>query len=114
MALAKAIHSNHNTTINHHIHARVEITAKEDIDAAASIINEDLCKLVSIMDHSSGQGQFPTSDDYIRLLLKIGYPTTEAQNLLEKKLQTQTYKTEHIRKIADIAKRKGCALASYT
>ena len=51
--------------VNHLIHARFEISNTEGESVLARIIGENLVDMVSIMDHTPGQGQFKTLESYI-------------------------------------------------
>ncbi|MEA3416976.1 MAG: alpha-D-ribose 1-methylphosphonate 5-triphosphate diphosphatase [Thermodesulfobacteriota bacterium] len=51
--------------VNHLIHARFEISNPEGESVLTRLIGEDLVDMVSIMDHTPGQGQFKTLESYI-------------------------------------------------
>lgn len=53
------------TQVNHLIHARFEISNPEGESILARLIGENLIDMVSIMDHTPGQGQFKTLESYI-------------------------------------------------
>lgn len=52
-------------TVHHLIHARFEISNPEGESILARLIGESLIDMVSIMDHTPGQGQFKTLESYI-------------------------------------------------
>jgi alpha-D-ribose 1-methylphosphonate 5-triphosphate diphosphatase len=51
--------------VNHLIHARFEISNSAGESILARLINENLVDMVSLMDHTPGQGQFKTLESYI-------------------------------------------------
>lgn len=51
--------------VRHLVHARYEITSLEGFARIEHLIDEGLIDLVSIMDHTPGQGQFKTLESYI-------------------------------------------------
>ena len=52
-------------TVHHLIHARFEISNPKGESILARLIGENLIDMVSIMDHTPGQGQFKTLESYI-------------------------------------------------
>jgi len=48
--------------VNHYVHARCEISS--DLSDVLDIIDDSSVRLVSIMDHTPGQGQFKKFEDY--------------------------------------------------
>jgi alpha-D-ribose 1-methylphosphonate 5-triphosphate diphosphatase len=51
--------------VRHLVHVRYEITSLEGFARIEHLIDEELVDLVSIMDHTLGQGQFKTLQSYI-------------------------------------------------
>ena len=56
--------------IRNKIHLRFEITNYRAVDLIRSLINSGEVDLLSFMDHTPGQGQYPTVEDYRRYLEK--------------------------------------------
>lgn len=67
-ALVRLIHKfnkSDKVQVNHLIHARFEISNSAGESILARLINENLVDMVSLMDHTPGQGQFKTLESYI-------------------------------------------------
>ena len=67
-ALVRLIHKfnkSDKAQVNHLMHARFEISNSEGESVLVRIIGENLVDMVSIMDHTPGQGQFKTLESYI-------------------------------------------------
>lgn len=67
-ALVRLIHKfnkSDKAQVNHLIHARFEISNPEGESILARLIGENLVDMVSLMDHTPGQGQFKTLESYI-------------------------------------------------
>lgn len=65
-------HHRHETHLHHKLHLRCEITQPGIADAAEEIMETYAVRLLSIMDHSPGAGQFPTTPQYERFLVGRG------------------------------------------
>lgn len=56
--------------VDNFIHVRFEITSTSSIDTIKQLINEKKVNMLSIMDHSPGQGQFKTMESWKKYHLK--------------------------------------------
>jgi len=66
--LVRLIHEfkkSNRATVHHLVHARFEIGCPQGELTLARLIKEDLIDMVSLMDHTPGQGQFKTIEAYI-------------------------------------------------
>jgi alpha-D-ribose 1-methylphosphonate 5-triphosphate diphosphatase len=52
------------------VHARVEVTHQSAVQVIATLLERSLVNLLSLMDHSPGQGQFRDMDRYVRYYSK--------------------------------------------
>ena len=52
------------------VHARVEVTHQSAVQVIAELLERSLVNLLSLMDHSPGQGQFRDMDRYVRYYSK--------------------------------------------
>jgi alpha-D-ribose 1-methylphosphonate 5-triphosphate diphosphatase len=52
------------------VHARVEVTHQSAVQVIAKLLERSLVNLLSLMDHSPGQGQFRDMDRYVRYYSK--------------------------------------------
>ncbi len=96
--------------ISHFVHARCEISS--DISDILHVLNEPCVKLVSIMDHTPGQGQFRTVEDYKAYHKRVyGLKDEEIEKILNKKRNYN--KTENLMKVLDKAHKKRIPIASH-
>jgi alpha-D-ribose 1-methylphosphonate 5-triphosphate diphosphatase len=51
--------------VRHAVHARYEITSRDAQARIERLLDEGMVQLVSLMDHTPGQGQFKTLDSYL-------------------------------------------------
>ena len=56
--------------IRDRVHLRFEITNVRGVETARSLIDDGLVDLLSFMDHTPGQGQYQTVEDYRRYMEK--------------------------------------------
>jgi alpha-D-ribose 1-methylphosphonate 5-triphosphate diphosphatase len=55
-----------NRRIRHLVHARYEISSVEAVDTIVELIEEGIIAVLSVMDHTPGQGQFRDLESYVR------------------------------------------------
>jgi len=96
--------------VNNYIHARCEISS--DISSILQIIGDPLVKLVSVMDHTPGQGQFKNIEDYKTYHKRIyGLEDYEIEEILDKKKNHN--KMTNLRRVLDRAHRFNLPVASH-
>lgn len=85
------INTAQSTLIRHLVHARVEISSTRGTATLATIIAEPVVKLVSIMDHSPGQGQYVSDESFRFYVAKTtGRNDSEIDEIIaHKQLQRQ-------------------------
>ncbi|PIC98994.1 phosphonate metabolism protein PhnM [Sporosarcina sp. P29] len=111
-----AIHSTHGNLhlIRHRLHARFEIDNMGGVTSLVQNIEDDKVHLLSFMDHTPGQGQYRNLEVY-RETLK-GYrdlSDSDINVLIAERQTTEFLTTENIKEIAEIAAKKGIAIASH-
>lgn len=75
-------------SVRHYIHARVEVSSARGAHALSTIIDQPLVKLVSIMDHSPGQGQYVTDESFRYYVAKTtGRTDNEIDEIIRIKAQ---------------------------
>jgi len=96
--------------INHYVHARCEISS--DLSDVLDVIDDSSVKLVSIMDHTPGQGQFKKFEDY-KIYHKRGYGLKEGEieELVKKKRASD--KMHNLKKIVNKSHRNKIPIASH-
>lgn len=96
--------------INNFIHARCEISS--DISAILNIIDDPCVKLVSVMDHTPGQGQFRKIEDYIAYHKRAyGLKDNEIEEILRRKNKFD--KVDNLMKVLDKSHRAKIPIASH-
>jgi len=63
--------------VRHRVHARYEITGPQGAETVERLLDENLLDMVSIMDHTPGQGQFKTLESYVTYKLNNYLVTPE-------------------------------------
>ncbi len=96
--------------VNNLIHARCEISS--DISDILQVIDDPCVKLISIMDHTPGQGQFKNIEDYKAYHKKVyGLKEEEIERILNRKREHD--KMSNLRKVLDKAHKTGIPIASH-
>lgn len=100
--------------IRHRFHARFEIDNVEQLDHLKTYINEDKVHLVSIMDHTPGQGQYRNLEIYRETLKGYSNLTdSEIDEIIVNSQRKDKMTINMIREIAESAKKKDIAFASH-
>lgn len=96
--------------VNHYVHARCEIS--NDLSNVLDVIDDSSVKLVSIMDHTPGQGQFKKFEDYKSYhKLVYGLKEGEIEELVKKKRESD--KMHNLREIINKSHRNKIPIASH-
>ncbi len=118
LQLVHAIHEHRQRLlVDMKVHARFEVTTPSGAPILKEKVAADEIHLVSLMDHSPGQGQFRDMETYVRYYLKwLGGGSQE----MEQKVRAHAHavkdapKAWHIgQEIAQIAQERGIPLASH-
>lgn len=73
--------------VDNFVHARFELSADEAVEPIKEVISKGMVKLVSLMDHSPGQGQFKSLESFQTYYGNYyGLNDDEIQNVVDKKL----------------------------
>jgi alpha-D-ribose 1-methylphosphonate 5-triphosphate diphosphatase len=97
------------------IHARFEITNTAAIPIIEELINMGVVDLVSIMDHTPGQGQFKTNNDYINYYGKKYMKNNDAlSRTIEKKIEVRANRGEgNINRMIKMCTENSIPMASH-
>ncbi len=75
--------------VDNRVHARFEITSHSSIDTVKKLIEDGKADMLSLMDHSPGQGQFKTLESWKKYhLAAYDFDTSNLDEYLEKKSTT--------------------------
>jgi alpha-D-ribose 1-methylphosphonate 5-triphosphate diphosphatase len=100
--------------VDNRIHCRYEITDASALPVVSALIEEGMVDLVSVMDHSPGQGQFKSLDAYLKYLMgNHGMSLDEAHSAARAKLENRDGALARVEHLLELAHRMGIATASH-
>ncbi|MDR3566346.1 MAG: alpha-D-ribose 1-methylphosphonate 5-triphosphate diphosphatase [Negativicutes bacterium] len=100
--------------IRNKMHLRFEITNYMAVDIIRGLLRDGMIDLLSFMDHTPGQGQYPTVEDYKRYLEKTYHVHfSEVDRILAAKEEGRTRSDESIELLQTAALAEGIPLASH-
>lgn len=101
--------------VDHLLHLRCEISFPNLPDLLEPLINHDLVRLVSVMDHTPGQRQFVHEDKYrFYYQGKFGLTDPEMDTFIqEQKAKQARHGTGNRKYVVDRARENGISLASH-
>ncbi len=115
--LARAIHRYGETVsacIDNRVHARYEVTNDDAMTLLEALLADEVLSLLSLMDHTPGQGQFQTMEAYHDYLAKrYDYDHQALGTVIEKKLTAADGAWDRAARLIEAAKAHGVALASH-
>lgn len=114
-SVARAVHSwNPHGLIDNRVHCRYEVTDPTAPGILLEMMESDEMHLLSVMDHSPGQGQFKDIAAYRDFLARTYKKSkTELDALMQNKLVQAEGAVERIRLLIAAAKAKGIRIASH-
>ncbi|MDO6589939.1 alpha-D-ribose 1-methylphosphonate 5-triphosphate diphosphatase [Loktanella sp. D2R18] len=103
--------------VDHKIHARFDITFTEAIDALGDLLADGQVDLVSVMDHTPGQGQYRNLERHIELrAAHHGISLEDARAMVHAKMDAATDENEvltNLQRVAALCREHNIALASH-
>ena len=100
--------------IRNKIHLRWEITNFKAVDLIQELINEGVVDLLSFMDHTPGQGQYPTIEDYRRYVEKTYHlKGGDVDKIIADRKAGQLKAGTCVTRLSSAALAAGIALASH-
>jgi len=111
---AQAIQAQSNSLIRHEIHARLEVTSVKGFEMISGLIKARAVRLVSLMDHSPGQGQYTTEEAYREYVKRTAHMSdAEIDEILEMKREQAAHVPGRIEAVAKLVREAGLALATH-
>ncbi|MEM9955065.1 MAG: alpha-D-ribose 1-methylphosphonate 5-triphosphate diphosphatase [Chloroflexota bacterium] len=115
---------NDDTLVDMYVHARFEVTNSETGPILSDLLERDLIHLVSIMDHTPGQGQYGDIDRYLNFMHKwlgvdIAALGTSKEEIMEKMKANIMEKAEAprdwavVRDVIEVALKHNIPIASH-
>jgi alpha-D-ribose 1-methylphosphonate 5-triphosphate diphosphatase len=90
--------------VDFRVHARFEIENTRTAPILQSLLDENLVDLVSLMDHTPGQGQYSNLERYVDFMVKwLGIPRDLLENQAKEKM------VERMQKVAEVERDWGAA-----
>jgi alpha-D-ribose 1-methylphosphonate 5-triphosphate diphosphatase len=106
--------SRHRTMIRNKVHIRFEITNFPGVDTVKELLEDGMASLLSFMDHTPGQGQYPTVDDYRRYMEKTYHlPFAQIEQVLAAKEKGRRMSPATIEKLRQAAVANQIPMASH-
>ncbi len=108
----------HKLNVDHRVHARFDITLGSAVETLGRLIAEGAVDLVSLMDHTPGQGQYRDIERHIEHLAHMrGISRAEAEKLVQQKIADRARPEQAIastlREICDMCGDHGVRIASH-
>jgi len=97
------------------IHARFEVTASEAVPLISGLMEAGAVDMVSLMDHTPGQGQFKTENDYKNYYGRTYKKdeSTMAQTIKEKREKKIKEAPANIEMMIELCRKKNITMASH-
>ncbi|HTZ79764.1 MAG TPA: alpha-D-ribose 1-methylphosphonate 5-triphosphate diphosphatase [Stellaceae bacterium] len=100
---------------DHFIHLRCEVSYENVVGTCERLLEDERVRLVSLMDHTPGQRQFTSIEQYYTYYQgKFGYSDAEMTALIDRRqADQQLYADPHRRRLAELCRGRGMPLASH-
>ncbi|HUN47224.1 MAG TPA: alpha-D-ribose 1-methylphosphonate 5-triphosphate diphosphatase [Stellaceae bacterium] len=100
---------------DHFIHLRCEVSFEGVVGTCEALLEDERVRLVSLMDHTPGQRQFTSIEQYYTYYQgKFGYSDAEMTALIDRRQADQRlYADPHRRRLAELCRDRGMPLASH-
>jgi len=96
------------------IHLRYDILNRKALPAVMERLQREEVQLVSLMDHTPGQGQFSDIEDYKKMLKDSDYGDNASDKIIDKRLKLRSLvQDEELRMIGDMALSREIPMASH-
>ncbi len=106
---------NEQRQIHHRLHLRYEIDNIEGFESVKEYAEKNKVDLLSIMDHSPGQGQYRNLIRYKKMLKSYGRIETEeeADKIIMERQNSEKASLTMLKKLAEVAKSNNIPMASH-
>jgi len=113
--IARAVHDwQPHGLIDNRVHCRYEITDETGLPVLKQLLADNAMHLISMMDHTPGQGQFKDMAAYRNYLTRTYKKTAdEVEVILERKLEAATGAFARMQELAFAAHAAGISVASH-
>jgi alpha-D-ribose 1-methylphosphonate 5-triphosphate diphosphatase len=113
--VARAVHTwQPHALVDNRVHCRYEITDESSLPILKQLLNEDSMHMISMMDHTPGQGQFKDMAAYRDYLTRTYKKTAdEVHVIVERKLEAASGAFARMEALAQAAHAAGISVASH-
>jgi alpha-D-ribose 1-methylphosphonate 5-triphosphate diphosphatase len=113
--IVRALHGfGPHSLVDNRVHLRYEITDSAAVPVIAALLEEGLVHLLSVMDHSPGQGQFKTMESYLDYMTgNHGMSREEAEAAARAKAAALDGAPARVEALLGQARRQGVPTASH-
>ncbi|WP_427184740.1 alpha-D-ribose 1-methylphosphonate 5-triphosphate diphosphatase [Bordetella bronchialis] len=100
--------------VDNRVHCRYEVTDPYAVPVLTALMDEGMVQLLSVMDHSPGQGQFKTLDAYLEYMMgNHGMSREQAEEAARAKTVAQEGAVGRVEHLLERARRHGIPTASH-
>ncbi|MFZ8972573.1 MAG: alpha-D-ribose 1-methylphosphonate 5-triphosphate diphosphatase [Pseudomonadales bacterium] len=102
--------------VDHRIHARFDMTYTAAIDALDELLIAGAVDLVSVMDHTPGQGQYRNVETLVTNRIKSGLSEEEARSHVERRIKNAVSAQEileNLERLSALCRSHNVAMASH-
>lgn len=113
--LARAVQAfRSHSLVDNRVHCRYEITDAAALPVLQALLQEGAVDLLSVMDHSPGQGQFKTLEAYLQYMMgNHAMSRVEAEEVARAKLHARDGAVQRVETLLALAQRLGVPTASH-
>ncbi len=113
--IARAVHQwSPHGLVDNRVHCRYEITDETGVPILKELLEEGSTHLISMMDHTPGQGQFKNMAAYRDYLTRTYKKTAdEVDTIVEKKIEAASGAFDRMQELAEAAHAAGISVASH-
>lgn len=114
-SVARAVHAfRRQGLVDNRVHCRYEVTDPTAMPVLQALLEEGVVDLLSVMDHSPGQGQFKTLEAYLQYMMgNHAMSRGEAEEAARTKLQAREGAVSRVETLVGHARRLGVPTASH-
>jgi alpha-D-ribose 1-methylphosphonate 5-triphosphate diphosphatase len=96
------------------VHARYEITSFNSIPVLKRLLREKSIRLLSLMDHSPGQGQFKSLESWKKYHIPVyNMAEQDVDSFIKDKIEKRTTSVQYLEELTSCARGLGVTLASH-
>jgi len=113
--VARTLHAfRAHSLVDNRVHCRYEITDETAMPVLQALLDDGVVDLLSVMDHSPGQGQFKTLEAYLQYMMgNHAMSRDEAEQAAHAKLQARDGAARRVETLLAQARRLGVPTASH-